>query len=129
MTRARLPNRRPALTREIEFGGQRFKVTAGFHKTTIDGQPGYLVREVFVKGGGRQGQDLANIVEDVAVLISLRLQYGVPVEALARSMGRVPLGPVTPAALDRPGPTAPASIVGAVLDLLLEMQAEVAAGE
>ena len=42
-----------------------------------------------------------------------------PGEALARSVGRLPAGPVAPADLDHaPGQKVPASPIGAVLDLL-----------
>ncbi|KKK79589.1 hypothetical protein LCGC14_2831960, partial [marine sediment metagenome] len=66
---------------------------------------------------------LALILDDLAVVISLALQYGIPPASLAKSMGRLPAGPLDPGALDQPdsqGSRLPASVVGAVLDLLCE---------
>ena len=56
---------------------------------------------------------------DAAVVISVALQHGVPGEALAPSVGRLPAGPGAPADLDHvPGQKVPALPIGAVLDLL-----------
>ena len=117
--RHRLPNRRPALTRTIDAGNHRLEVTIGLDPA--DGQP----REVFMDGT-KDGGELAMILDDVAVLVSLALQHNISAAALAKSMSRVPLAPITPADLARaagPRQTAPASIVGVVLDLLCEVEA------
>ncbi len=59
------------------------------------------------------------LLADAAVVISVALQHGVPGEALARSVGRLPAGPVAPVELDHaPGQKVPASPIGAALDLL-----------
>ena len=123
MTRINLPNRRPNQTREIEFGNRRFIVTAGFQELPGDNA---ALREVFIKGAAREGEDLLNIVEDVAVVISVALQHGVPIAALAKSMARLPEAVLAPVDLDRPaaGDRAPASVIGAILDLLVKMQAD-----
>ena len=105
MTRERLPNRRPSETETIEHGGARFDVTAGFY---LDGRPG----EVFA-GGAKSGSELDGLLDDSAILSSLLLQHGVEPAALARTVGRLGDG------------TAPASVIGAIVDLL----AEVPAGE
>ncbi len=117
--RRRLPNRRPALTRSIDAGNHRLEVTIGLDPA--DGQP----REVFLDGA-KGGGELAMILDDVAVLVSVALQHGVSAAVLAKSMARVPLAPVAPADLaEAAGPrqTAPASVVGVVLDLLRELEA------
>ena len=58
------------------------------------------------------------LLADAAVAVSVSLQFGVPAQALAKSIGRVPIGP------DRP-PIAelPASPLGAALDLLSRLEA------
>lgn len=121
--RTRLKNRRPAVTRELMFGGKPYLVSAGFD-TSADPP---ILREVFITGS-KTGQDVTNIIEDASVLISLALQYGATPTALARSMGRLPVGPVMPADLDRSdggaGARAPSSLIGAVADLLVEMAGE-----
>ncbi len=100
--RARLPNRRPSVTQTLEVASQVFNATVGFDE---HGRP----REVFLTGA-KEGSLLAAILADAAVAISVALQHGVPVAALAKSVGRLPAGPVVPSDLDRPQ--------GAALDLL-----------
>ncbi len=119
--RKRLPNRRPAHTETLEVGGQAFTACIGFDPET--GQP----REVFLNGG-KEGSQFDAMLADAAVVISVALQHGVPGEALARSVGRLPAGPVTPADLDHaPGRKVPASPIGAALDLITAFENE--AGE
>lgn len=96
MTRQRLPDRRPAETVQIEFGGMRFAVTIGFYE---DGRPG----EVFVHGT-RTGSGLDALLADACVVLSVLMQYGVEPRELAASMGRL-------------GNAGPASVLGAVIDL------------
>ncbi len=118
--RHRLPNRGPSLTRTINAGNHRFEVTVGVDP--VDGQP----REVFLDGA-KDGGELAVILDDASVLISLALQHGIGAAVLAKSMSCVPLAPLTPADLaEAAGPrqTAPASIIGAVLDLLSSFESE-----
>ncbi len=111
-SRNRLPNRRPSHTETLEVGGQQFTATVGFDPT--DGTP----REMFLTAG-KEGSLLNAMLADAAVVISVALQHGVPGEALARSVGRLPAGPVAPADLDHaPGQKVPASPIGAALDLV-----------
>lgn len=98
MTRQRLPNRRPNETTTLIFGGMSFAVTVGFHP---DGRPG----EVFADGV-RTGSDLAALLDDACVALSLLIQHGVAPAALAASMGRAGDG------------VTPASLIGAVADHL-----------
>jgi hypothetical protein len=97
MTRERLPNRRAAETVQIEHGGQRFTVTVGFYP---DGRPG----EVFTHGI-RTGSSLDALLADACVLLSVLMQHGIETRELASSMGRL-------------GSREPASVIGAVLDLI-----------
>ena len=98
-----LPNRRASAIETIEVAGQRYGVGIGLYE---DGAPG----EIFISGA-KSGSHLDALASDGAVAVSLGLQYGIPVEVLRHSMTRLP------AELDGPA-TAPASIVGAALDLL-----------
>ena len=131
MTRTRLPNRRPSVTRELEFAGKTYLVSAGFETVKRPTRPigpkqERVIREVFISGA-KTGQDVRNIIEDASVLISRALQYGDTPAGIAKSMGRVPTGPVSPADLDRsdgPPDRIPASIIGAVADLLVEMSTD-----
>ena len=59
------------------------------------------------------------LLADAPVVISVALQHGVSAKALAKSVGRLPEGRVTPADLDGGKPARiPASPIGAALDLL-----------
>ena len=112
--RRRLPSRRPSLKQELEAGGQVVTADIGFHPET--GQPS----ELFLVAG-KEGSLLNALLADVAVVVSVALQCGVPATALAKSIGRLPEVPVTPGDLDRPSGKLPASPIGAALDLLCEM--------
>ena len=76
---------------------QPLTVTAGFYD---DGALG----EVFIDTG-KSGADLQNIANDAAVVISLALQHGVPIETIRHAVTRCSDG-------------SPASILGAVVDRL-----------
>jgi hypothetical protein len=99
MTRTRLPNRRFAATVDLEHAGSRFTVTVGFYP---DGRPG----EVFTHGM-RTGSTLDALLADACVVVSLLLQHGVEPADLAASMGRL-------------GNAEPASVIGAVIDLVAQ---------
>ena len=113
--RRRLPNRRPSLTQELQVGGQIFTADVGFDPET--GQP----RELFLTAG-KEGSLINALLADAAVAISVALQHGVPVVALAKSVGRLPALPVAPGDLDQPSGKLPASPIGAALDLLSSLE-------
>lgn len=114
--RARLPNRRPSHFETLEVDGQTITACIGFDPAT--GQP----REVFLNGG-TAGSHVDALVADAATVISVALQFGVPVAALAKSVGRLPSVPASPAALDQlVSGGQPASLIGAALDLLVAHQ-------
>ena len=118
--RRRLPNRRPSETRTLTVGNHTFAATVGF-----DPADGWA-REVFLTGA-KDGTDMAAILDDASVVISIALQHGIPAAALAKSVARLPSVPLTPADLavsSGPAHTAPASIIGAALDLLRELEAD-----
>ena len=114
-TRQRLPNRRPSHTETLQVDGQAVTATVGFDEC---GRP----REVFM-AAGKEGSLLNALLADAAVVISVALQHGIPAAALAKSVGRLPAGPVVPADLDQtPGQKVPASPIAAALDLVCAFQ-------
>ncbi len=111
--RTRLPNRRPAHVETLEVDGQIITACVGFDPATE--QP----REVFLNGG-KEGSQFDAMLADAATIISVALQYGVPIAALAKSVGRVPNAPTTPDSLDQLNAgSQPTSALGAALDLLI----------
>jgi hypothetical protein len=99
----RLPDRRPAETVALEHDGARFMVTIGFY---ADGRPG----EVFIHGA-RSGSNLDALLADACVVVSCLVQHGIQSRELASSMGRL-------------GNTKPASVIGAVVDLIAAASAD-----
>jgi hypothetical protein len=101
--RRALSFRRRCETFEIAFGGltRAHTVTVGFYE---DGGIG----EIFINGG-KSGEQVEAIARDGAVVLSLALQYGVPLASIASAITRDERG-------------APSSIVGAVIDRLMELK-------
>jgi len=97
-----LPRRRAAETFNPRFWNQPFTVTVGFY---ADGTPG----EVFIDGG-KTGQDVQSTARDAAVVLSLALQHGTPIEAIRHAVTRQRL---------RRGCT----ILGAIVDRLPTLKA------
>ena len=75
-----LPQRRAAETFHLRFWNQSFTVTVGFY---ADGAPG----EVFIDGG-KTGQDIQSTARDAAVVLSLALQHGTPIETIRHAVTR-----------------------------------------
>ena len=92
-----LPQRRAAETFDLRFWNQPFTVTVGFY---ADSTPG----EVFIDGG-KTGQDIQSTARDAAVVLSLALQHGAPVETIRHAVTRGASGEA-------------ASILGAIVDAL-----------
>ena len=114
--RTRLPARRASVTEEIEVDGCSVKATVGFDTA---GRP----REIFMVAG-KEGSAMNMLLADAAVAISVALQFGVPPQALAKSVGRLPMGLVSPSDLDQAGAggrKSPASLIGAGLDLIANL--------
>ncbi len=97
MARERLPDRRQSETVDLWHGGRRFHLTIGEYP---DGSSG----EVFIHGA-KPGSDTDLLGDDIGVLISRLLQYGDNPASLAAGLGRLGNGD-------------PASIVGAIADVL-----------
>jgi hypothetical protein len=94
--RQRLPNRRSAETFDVEALGLKFRATVGRHP---DGKIG----ELFLSNH-RVNSQAGIMASDAAVLCSLLLQYGVPLDVIRKSLMRdshgKPSGPLT-VVLDR----------------------------
>lgn len=80
MTRERLQNRRLAETFDLEHVGLQYKVTAGYF-------PNGRLAEIFVSNH-KAGNAADVAARDAGILVSLCLQYGVPVETIARALSR-----------------------------------------
>ena len=74
--RQRLPDTRQSITHKFSISGHEGYVTVGLYD---DGRPG----ELFIKMA-KEGSTLSGLMDTVGILTSMALQYGVPVEALAR---------------------------------------------
>lgn len=74
--RERLPDLRESVTHKFSFAEHEGYLTVGIY---ADGRPG----EIFLKMA-KQGSMLSGLLDTIGILASLCLQYGVPVEALAR---------------------------------------------
>ena len=94
--RTRLPNRRPQITETLVVGGQVVQASVGFDPAT--GRP----RELFLTGA-KDGTDLAAILDDASVALSVALQHGVPPAALVTSWSATPIN-------STPGSTTPSPI-------------------
>jgi len=94
-----MPNKRRAVTTTFERDGARFEMTAGFYP---DGRVG----EVFLNAD-RANSLLDFLMSDAAILASLALQYGAPLDeirhALKRDVRGTAASPIG-AALDRIAP-------------------------
>jgi hypothetical protein len=82
----------------FRHNGAAYNLTAGYY---ADGQIG----EIFITGP-RIGSEVAHLVHDVAVLVSIAIQYQVPIEIMQGAVGRTEISGT------------PHSVAGAVLDHL-----------
>ena len=95
--RRTLPQRRARETFTLRFWNQNFTITIGRF-------PDGVIGEVFIDGG-KSGQDIQSTARDAAVVLSLALQHGAPIEAIRH-------------AVTRSGSGEAASILGATVDRL-----------
>jgi hypothetical protein len=99
--RAILSQRRAAQTFDLRHGKNVFEVTVGFY-------PNSAIGEVFVTGG-KTGSDMEAVCRDAAVLLSIAIQYGIPLSTIRGAITREQNG-------------AASSVIGAVLDRLVELE-------
>jgi hypothetical protein len=95
--RERLPDRRGCDTRYMRVGKHEYVVTVGRYGNGVVG-------EIFV-AGAKVGSDMDAVMRDAAILLSLALQHGVPIDTMR-------------GAITREENSSPSSIIGAVLDHL-----------
>ncbi len=74
--RHRMPETRLALNHKFEIAGHEGYVTVGLFE---DGQPG----ELFIQMS-KEGSTLGGLMDTIATLTSISLQYGVPLESMVR---------------------------------------------
>lgn len=99
--RAALPGRRETETFELQHGKQntQFTISVGRYRD-------HRIGEVFISGG-KTGSDFEAVARDGAVLLSIALQYHVPMGVLRHAITREANGVAS-------------TIIGAVLDKLVE---------
>lgn len=108
--REALPKRRPSILADATFsvpgqpGEWSYRVGASFYE---DGRPA----EVFIDAEATIGSQQAALARDAAVVISLALQHGTPLQTLRDAVGREHDG------------ISPASPIGRCLDAVAEMMA------
>jgi ribonucleoside-diphosphate reductase alpha chain len=83
--RRRLPDTRNAITHKFDVAGHEGYITCGLYE---DGQPG----EVFITMA-KEGSTIGGLMDTIATLVSVSLQYGVPVESLVRKFEHVRFEP------------------------------------
>jgi hypothetical protein len=101
--REKLPHRRASDLFECTYDGRAFHVGVGFFE---DGR----VAELFIDAPKTASQ-MSAVMRDAAVLISLALQYGTPLEELKDAVTRLEDGKT------------PASPISAILDSVTEFYA------
>jgi ribonucleoside-diphosphate reductase alpha chain len=83
--RRRLPTDRQAICHKFEIAGHEGYIHVGFYE---DGTPG----EIFIKMA-KEGSTISGLMDTIATLTSLALQYGVPLEALVSKFSHVRFEP------------------------------------
>jgi ribonucleoside-diphosphate reductase alpha chain len=74
--RARMPETRVSLTHKFDIAGHEGYLTVGLYE---NGQPG----EIFIQMS-KEGSTIGGLMDTVATLTSMALQYGVPLESLLK---------------------------------------------
>ncbi len=101
--REMLPNRRSNETTEIEFAGERYVITLGFYD---DGRIGEIfINRIKDRVASKLGTALDGACRDSAILMSMALQFGTPLQTIAEAITRDDEGN-------------PDTIIGAVCDKL-----------
>jgi hypothetical protein len=102
--RERLPNRRGSETFGFQCGPHRYTATVAYFPDSD------RLAEIFLSNG-RAGSDVDAAAKDSAVVASIALQFGVPVDVIRKALLRDARG-------------AASSPLGAALDLLLAAETE-----
>ena len=96
-----LPHRRASETFELRHG----KLNTLFH-VTLGHYPDGTIGEVFISGA-KAGSEVEAVARDGAVLLSIALQYGVPLDVIRHAITRETNG-------------SPSTVVGAVIDRIVQ---------
>lgn len=83
--RLKLPSERQALTRKVNLAGQEFYVTTGMYP---DGKPG----EIFITMS-QEGTFASGMADAFAKMMSIALQYGVPLDNIIRQLRHMRFAP------------------------------------
>lgn len=83
--RVKLPRERSAITRKVSLAGDKFYFTVGLYP---DGKPG----ELFITMG-KEGSFASGLADAFAKMVSLSLQYGVPIDNLIRQLRHMRFSP------------------------------------
>jgi ribonucleoside-diphosphate reductase alpha chain len=83
--RRKLPDERASITHKFDIQGHEGYITVGKFD---DGTPG----EIFVKMA-KEGSTLSGMVDSFAIMVSLALQYGVPLDAMVSKFAHVRFEP------------------------------------
>jgi ribonucleoside-diphosphate reductase alpha chain len=83
--RRRLPDTRHATTHKFDVAGHEGYITVGLYE---DGSPG----EIFIRMA-KEGSTIGGLMDTIATLVSVSLQYGVPVDSLVRKFEHVRFEP------------------------------------
>jgi hypothetical protein len=78
--RTRLPNRRPSEQLAFQCGGFRYIAT-------VSKFPDGRIAEIFI-GNGKAGSSTDSAAKDSAVVASIALQFGVPLETIRKALLR-----------------------------------------
>jgi hypothetical protein len=103
-TRTRLPNRRASTTFAFDSGPHCYVATISYFPGTDE------LAEIFL-GNGRAGSDIDAAAKDSAVVASIALQHGVPVDTIRK-------------ALLRDSQSRASSPLGQVLDIIAEQSSQ-----
>jgi hypothetical protein len=110
--RTRLPDRRHQITQMLAWALDDGKWQArAYLSAGIDPVTG-AIKEVFLRGAGKVGSERDFLYDDIAVCIARTLQHGDTLTALGAGMGRSPEGK-------------PMSLLGAVVDALIEIERDI----
>ncbi len=84
-TRRRLPDERPSITHKFSIAGHEGYITVGLYE---DGSPG----EMFLKMS-KEGSTISGLMDTIAVMTSVSLQYSVPLEFFVNKFSHVRFEP------------------------------------
>jgi hypothetical protein len=80
-TRARLPNRRASETFELQAQGIKYRCTYSRYESGV-------LAEIFIASSLKAGSQADVVARDSAVVASIALQFGVPVDVLRHALSR-----------------------------------------